>query len=395
MAVEIISFDPDGDLLLILNDSVENDDPTRSDGLDGGALEQTATQFSLPDLFASTSLSRLEREPAESPPLEIEPPKFQKEIHMLVSSKHLMLASPMFKAMLQHSNFKEGDELRSSGQVKVPLPDDDPAALKILLDIVHGRVRQVPRHVNLTTMTELSVLVDKYQMLEVVELYVEMWMSTLKTSVPMFFTADLLAWLSISWVFGLGDIFKQISRIAMRGSTDLFGAHESHLPIPQPVFAAISDARRKGIQDAIAVVEYTIMKYQGPAQHCRTFFSGNRVKKNTACDGLILGSLLKSASMNGLWPPPPHPYIGHTFSGIVTRARSLEITAFCEEPLSTFSTGPGNIVPSHGVKQSICAQMDTLEGNMNGLELKTFKEPKKGPFKKDTFVEHWPILRTD
>jgi len=236
MAVELLSFDPDGDLLLILNDTVENGDSARSDGLDGGAIEQTATQFSLPDMFASTQLSRLEREPVESPPLEIEAPKCQKEIHMLVSSKHLMLASPMFKAMLQHSNFKEGDELRSSGQVKVPLPDDDPAALKILLDIVHGRVRQVPRHVNLTTMTELSVLVDKYQMLEVVELYVEMWMSTLKTSVPMFFTADLLSWLSISWVFGLGEIFKQISRIAMRGSTDLFGAHESHLPIPQPVF---------------------------------------------------------------------------------------------------------------------------------------------------------------
>lgn len=137
------------------------------------------------------------------------------------------------------------------------------------------------------------------------------------------------------------------------------------------------------------------MKYQGPALHCRTFFSGNRVKKNTACDGLILGSLLKSAAMNGLWPPPSHPYIGHTFSGIITRARSLEITALCEEPLSTFSTGNGNIVPSHGVKQSICAQMDTLEAGMNGLDLKTFKDPKNGPFKKDAFVDHWPILRTD
>jgi hypothetical protein len=73
----------------------------------------------------------------------------------------------------------------------------------------------------------------------------------------------------------------------------------------------------------------------------------------------------------------------------------LEITALCEEPLSQFSSGNGNIVPSHGVKQSICAQMDALEANMNGLDLKTFKEPRKSPFKKDTFVEHWPILRTD
>lgn len=133
------------------------------------------------------------------------------------------------------------------------------------------------------------------------------------------------------------------------------------------------------------------MEYQGPTQHCRTFWNGNRVKKNTACDGLILGSLLKSAAMNGLWPPPPHPYTGFTFSGIITRVRMLEITSMCEEPFSRNE----NIVPSHGVKQSICTRMDTLETNMNGLDLRSFKEPKKGPFKKDNFVELWPILRTE
>jgi BTB/POZ domain len=234
MAVELLTFDPDGDLLLVLADGIDKEDSTESNEEDDGTIEQKATQISLPDIFSSTTLSDIEGNSYE--PLELEPQKSRKEIHMLVSSKHLMLASPVFKAMLQHNNFKEGDMLRSSGQVKVPLPDDDPTALKILLDIVHGRVRQVPRQVNLKVMTELSVLVDKYQMLEVVELYAEVWMNTLKTSVPMFFTADLLAWLSISWVFGLADIFKQISRIAMRGSTNLFGAHESHLPIPQPVF---------------------------------------------------------------------------------------------------------------------------------------------------------------
>lgn len=236
MAVETLVFDPDGDLLLFLSDSMEDESSIEDNAPDEATAEQPANQLSLPDIFESTLLSNLEGDPVEQYQQDTDMPKGKKEIHMLVSSKHLMLASPVFKAMLQHSNFKEGDTLRSSGQVKVPLPDDDPAALKILLDIVHGRVRQVPRQVGLKTMTELSILIDKYQMLEVVEIYVEIWMTTLKTSVPIFFTADLLSWLSISWVFGLADIFKQISRIAMRGSTELFGAHESHLPIPQPVF---------------------------------------------------------------------------------------------------------------------------------------------------------------
>jgi hypothetical protein len=136
------------------------------------------------------------------------------------------------------------------------------------------------------------------------------------------------------------------------------------------------------------------MKYQGPMQHCRTFWPVHRVQKNAACDGLILGSLLKSASVNGLWPPPSHPYIGHTFSGIITKARSLEITALCEEPLSQFSSGYVNIVSSHGVKQSICAQMDALEANINGLDLKAFKEPRTGSFR-ETFMEHWQKLQTN
>jgi hypothetical protein len=117
------------------------------------------------------------------------------------------------------------------------------------------------------------------------------------------------------------------------------------------------------------------MKYQGPTQHCRSSYSTNRAKKNAACDGLILGSLLKSAAMNCLWPPPPHPYTGLTFSVIVSRARSLDIMALCDDSIHTFTVGQP--APSHGVKQSICSQMDNLEANMNGLDLKRFKEPKE------------------
>jgi hypothetical protein len=244
MAVDLLTFDPDGDLLLLLTDSLEIEDSARNSGKGERTNERLATQ-TLQEQLASTSLPNTESSPVEPPSPEVEAPKPHREIHMLVSSKHLMLASPVFKAMLQHSNFREGDTLQSSGQVKVPLPDDDPTAFKILLDIIHGRVRQVPRQVNLQIMTDLSVLVDKYQMLEVVELYAEIWMSTLKMCVPNFFTADLLPWLSISWVFGLADQFKQITRIAMRGSTDKFGQHESYLPIPQHVFGKSQQSSMK------------------------------------------------------------------------------------------------------------------------------------------------------
>jgi hypothetical protein len=62
--------------------------------------------------------------------------------------------------------------------------------------MVSGRVRRVPRQVTLAVMASLAVLVDKYQMLECTELYVEM-------SLPAGLTGSLLQWLSIAWIFRL------------------------------------------------------------------------------------------------------------------------------------------------------------------------------------------------
>jgi hypothetical protein len=69
--------------------------------------------------------------------------------------------------------------------------------------MVSGRVRRVPRQVTLAVMASLAVLVDKYQMLECTELYVEMWVPDLRKSLPASLTGGLLQWLSIAWIFKL------------------------------------------------------------------------------------------------------------------------------------------------------------------------------------------------
>ncbi len=89
--------------------------------------------------------------------------------HVRVSSKHLILASPVFKRILQPS-FKEGQEVSSQGYIELPLPDDDPAPLLILLHLIHGRIRKVPRTVDLGMLTNLAILVDKYELLETTEM---------------------------------------------------------------------------------------------------------------------------------------------------------------------------------------------------------------------------------
>ena len=65
-----------------------------------------------------------------------------------VSSNHLRLASPVFKALLQ-TGFIEGDQLRANGSLELTLPDDDPDAMLVLLNIIHGYFRNVPHSFNL------------------------------------------------------------------------------------------------------------------------------------------------------------------------------------------------------------------------------------------------------
>jgi hypothetical protein len=156
-------------------------------------------------------------------------------IVMVVSSKHMILTSSVFKAMLENQ-YQEGQTLARQGKVEIPLPDDDPDALIILLYIIHGRTRMIPRRVDLPLLIKLSILVDKYQMHEVVEVFSEIWMEALKNDVPRVLTADTVPWLCISWVFRNDAVFKQVTEQLIRtGDSELDDELVNELPIPQAV----------------------------------------------------------------------------------------------------------------------------------------------------------------
>lgn len=104
------------------------------------------------------------------------------ELHLIVSSKVLSLASPVFKAMF-FGNFKEGLELArnkaigSSEPYPVELPDDYANAALVVCSILYSKTKQIPERLHLCYMEELGIFVDKYQCGHVLKHAAQIWMN--------------------------------------------------------------------------------------------------------------------------------------------------------------------------------------------------------------------------
>jgi len=81
---------------------------------------------------------------------------------LLVSSKILALASPVFKAMF-NSKFLEGSTIRSvQNPLELPLPDDDPDALAVLFHTLHFSSKRKFLKLGADLQLDVAQLSDKY-----------------------------------------------------------------------------------------------------------------------------------------------------------------------------------------------------------------------------------------
>jgi hypothetical protein len=281
MAEELHVFDPKGDVLLILGrrpeqgmaKSVEEDSikeeysPSRDsngtieinsvvDDLPSAPPEEEAAPEPEPELPTPCE-PEAEQPGAESEiqndPVRPESPAsfdsfafFRKkqtthEVQMRVSSKHLILASPTFRTSLGSDTFPEGRALQTEGSVVVSLPDEDPDAMIILMHIIHGLSRRVPRHVSLETLTKLAVVVNHRQMHEVVKFFSDTWIENLKplaNLIPGSPTPEVLDWLFVYWVFQKEDEFRKASQVLERESDDtLEDEVDAGPPIPASIIS--------------------------------------------------------------------------------------------------------------------------------------------------------------
>jgi BTB/POZ domain len=206
---DYIEFDPDGDVTLILLNRVGDPDAKGKDTQNTDQAENWAH-------------------------LDINYPAV---IQMRVSSGHLILVSPVFKRLLK-GGFAECHTLTSAGTAEICLPDDNPEAMQILLNIIHGHTRKVPREIKFDTLTQISILIDKYSLHEVVEVFTDLWFDKLKYHVCGSFGEELMPWICVTWVLRKAEYFQRTTRTAMRESEgNLEGAMKIPLPIPERILS--------------------------------------------------------------------------------------------------------------------------------------------------------------
>lgn len=77
-------------------------------------------------------------------------------------------------------------------------------------------------------------------MVDIVDRFVLWWLEDLRTTLPSAFTADLLPWLTISWVFRLPEKFTKLTQIAELECDKTFPLKAEPFPIPKPIISGHS-----------------------------------------------------------------------------------------------------------------------------------------------------------
>ncbi|KAF7945758.1 uncharacterized protein EAE97_004796 [Botrytis byssoidea] len=350
-----IIVDPDGDLFLLLNPTIPNS--TKSDY--SSLADPEAINAPTDDISTELQMIRsLEGGMVQT--WQDEPPPIYSD-HILVSSKHMCLASPVFKAMLQ-GEFKQSVTLKTMGKLEVPLPDDNPTAMKILINIIHGRMSMVPLKIALELFCQIAILVDKYQCREIVQLLPPVWKNEFSHTFSQGQWVDIVHWVCIAWQFELEDEFLKATQIIRERSSwtmeNLIGCIKYDLPIPNYVVGKFSVAlstksltfpdkiescRLEGMRKVCKIIQDTITKYQSSSYSCSATnipwvidtsdkhhgIANDLPSYRNDCDSMVLGSLIKSSVSNGLYPLPEQPYTLWSLNSLTAKVKLLKADSLC------------------------------------------------------------------
>ncbi len=293
------------------------------------------------------------------------------EMRVRVSSRHLILASLYFKAALS-GPWKEAAGASADSPREVDACDWDPEAFLILMNIIHGRNRAVPRVVSLELLAKIAVVSDYYKCHEAVEVFSELWIEGLKRkhALPTQVDKELALWLCVSWVFHDPGVYTSVTSTAIResqGPIPTFG-----LPISEKIVG--KEARAALLTQSLTSSTETIDRQrQGFIHQISTMLHNLAVSIRDGpecsfrCSSMQLGALTKGMHAKGLGPRPESPLRGRSVTDMMEAARSIRSPGSdCYGGHYARASQPCDIV------SRIKLELDVLEAKIRGLTLGGF-----------------------
>ena len=214
--------------------------------------------------------------------------------------------------------FGEAQQLAQHGGVEVPLPEDCPDALLILMQLVHGQVKLVPVKLDPWLLAEIAILVDKYDLHGVSTMAVHCWFRGVTSFDQPTMDSDLIRLICSLWLFqSPNDLQKATKKFIEHSKWPVRNINS--LPIPEAVFGMycidnetpqrlspaerINDSRLKSIREHFDVMDALLDRFSSDV--IETCNNGEAI-----CDILQTGNLSWNLCRAKLSPRPAPPFNG-------------------------------------------------------------------------------------
>ncbi|KAJ2969301.1 hypothetical protein NUW58_g10021 [Xylaria curta] len=217
----------------------------------------------------------------------------------------------------------------------IKLPEDNPTALALLLNIVHGRFDVVPSYEDLLYIRDLynvSVVTDKYDMTHILQPWARGWMRSTLCSTEL--TGGSLREqycqerLWISWELGDRANFEEIAKVLLLTSClsirDTNSLRCAGVFEPPEIYDIIEQTRLDTIKALLAPFDNTI---QGLITKDATLCRKHTKKKNYTdyCLPSMLGIGIQSLHSMGLWPIPQPAEVSWSVSVLSEKLKDVKI----------------------------------------------------------------------
>ncbi|KAI0135902.1 hypothetical protein F4814DRAFT_444706 [Daldinia grandis] len=242
-----------------------------------------------------------------------------------VCSRSLARASPVFDRML-YGDFSEGrsNQAKDADDWIVNLPEDKPAAVAVLLSIVHARFDQIPKTLSVDELYDLTVLTHYYDATRTLGPWSNKWMAAVEKLERE--SAELMPKiLWISWELGWKNTFSASARrMVLECEAAMFSTDTDQVQYPPDIIERISAIRVQTLRALLGIfgemIENLAVVDEKPRWCRHAVWMGPH-----RCESMILGSITFCLIRAGLWPLPDADEVEESVMTIYSKMTNLII----------------------------------------------------------------------